>query len=92
MWITVRIINAILKINTAHFFLYYTNCSLNTNIQVFHYFLLQKMDKENQINDKLKIMKFSLQPCGLKHTQFFLNLNTEIGMLFKFLKFRFLNL
>ena len=29
------------------------------------------MDEENQINDKLKIMKFSLLPCGLKHTFFF---------------------
>ena len=28
--------------NTAH--LSYTNCSLNTNIYVFNYFLLQKMD------------------------------------------------
>ena len=25
------------------------------------------MDEENQINDKLKIMKFSLLPCGLEH-------------------------
>ena len=31
------------------------------------------MDEENQINDKLKIMKFSLLPCGLKHTPFFMN-------------------
>ena len=31
------------------------------------------MDKENQINDKLKIMKFSLLPCGLKHTVFISN-------------------
>ena len=29
------------------------------------------MDEENQINDKLKIMKFSLLPCGLKHTVFY---------------------
>ena len=29
------------------------------------------MDEENQINDKLKIMKFPLLPCGLKHTQFY---------------------
>ena len=28
------------------------------------------MDEENQINDKLKIMKFSLLPSGLKHTPF----------------------
>ena len=33
-------------------------------------FLLQKMDEENQINDKLKAN--SLLPCGLKHTQFLL--------------------
>ena len=42
-----------------------------TNIYVFNYFLLQKMDEENQINDKLKTMKFSFLPCGLKYTPFF---------------------
>ena len=30
------------------------------------------MDEENQINDKLKIMKFSFVPCGLEHTPCFL--------------------
>ena len=30
------------------------------------------MDEENHINDKLKIVKFSLLPCGLKHTHFFI--------------------
>ena len=30
-----------------------------------------EMDEENQVNDKLKLMKFSLLPCGLKHTPFF---------------------
>ena len=30
------------------------------------------MDEENQINDKLKIMTFSLLSYGLKHTRFFL--------------------
>ena len=35
------------------------------------------MDEENQINDKLKIMKFSLLPCGLKHTQFFIEINSR---------------
>ena len=29
------------------------------------------MDEENQINDKLKIMKFLFLPCGLKRTPFF---------------------
>ena len=29
------------------------------------------MDEEMKINDKLKIMRFSLLPCGLKHTPFF---------------------
>ena len=35
------------------------------------------MDEENQINDKLKIMKFSLLPCGLEHTQFFSTTKAE---------------
>ena len=26
------------------------------------------MDEENQINEKLKIIKFSLLPCGRRHT------------------------
>ena len=54
-----------LKNNSAD--LSYTDCSLNTNI--FNCFQLQKMDEENQINDKLK---FSLLPCGLNHTPFFI--------------------
>ena len=29
------------------------------------------MDEENQINDKLKIMKFSLLPYSLEHTPFY---------------------
>ena len=33
------------------------------------------MDEENQINGKLKIMKFSLLPCGLNHTQFLIKKN-----------------
>ena len=28
------------------------------------------MDEENEINDKLKIMKFLFLPCGFKHTLF----------------------
>jgi hypothetical protein len=36
------------------------------------------MDEEIKINDKLKkklkMMKFSLLPCGLKYTQFFFNM------------------
>ena len=51
---------------------------LYTNIEVFNYFLLQKMDEENQINDKLKIMKFSLLPCGLKHAPFFIVVTLEL--------------
>jgi hypothetical protein len=43
------------------------------------------MDEENQINDKienkLKIMKFSLLPCGIKQTQFFLNKFKKFYML-----------
>ena len=34
------------------------------------------MDEENQINDKLKTMKFSLLPCGIKHTPFFKKIQT----------------
>ena len=30
------------------------------------------MDEESQVNDRLKIMKLSLMPRGLKHAQFFI--------------------
>ena len=44
----------------------YTNRSLNTNIQLFNYFLLQKMDEENQINDKLEIKRKLNNVCVKK--------------------------
>ena len=63
----------------------YTNCSLNTNITVFNYFLSQKTDEQNQISDKLKIMKISVLPCGLKHTPFLsLSLSLSLSLYLSF--------
>ena len=42
------------------------------------------MDEENQIDDKLKIMKFSLLPCGLKHGFFFLARLIDNGETWKY--------
>ena len=42
------------------------------------------MNEENQINDKLKIMKFSLLLCGLKDTQFFFKVYYGHGFFYCF--------